>query len=61
MTRLAIQGEPGFAVSLADAPKTHGNRDLMPNYTLETLHALRAEFKPETALYCLMGADSFSD
>lgn len=59
MTRLAIQGEPGFAVSLADAPKTHGNRDLMPNYTLETLHALRAEFKPETALYCLMGADSF--
>ena len=31
----------------------------MPNYTLETLDALRAEFKPETALYCLMGADSF--
>ena len=24
MTRLAIKGEPGFAVSLADAPKTHG-------------------------------------
>ena len=59
MTRLAIKDEPGFAVSLADAPKTHGNRDLMPNYTLETLDGLRAEFKPETALYCLMGADSF--
>ncbi len=59
MTRLAIKDEPGFAVSLADAPKTSGNRDLMPNYTLETLDALRAEFKPETALYCLMGADSF--
>jgi len=43
MTRLAIKGEPGFAVSLADAPKTAGNRDLMPNYTLETLDALRAE------------------
>lgn len=59
MTRLAIKGEPGFAVSLADAPKTSGNRNLMPNYTFETLDALRAEFKPETALYCLMGADSF--
>ncbi len=59
MTRLAIQGEPGFAVSLADAPRTSGSRDLEPNYTLETLDGLRAEFKPETALYCLMGADSF--
>jgi nicotinate-nucleotide adenylyltransferase len=59
MTRLAIKGEPGFAISFADAPKTAGSRDLMPNYTLETLDGLRAEFKPETALYCLMGADSF--
>ncbi|MGA2906717.1 MAG: nicotinate (nicotinamide) nucleotide adenylyltransferase [Terracidiphilus sp.] len=59
MTRLAIKGEPGFAVSLADAPKTSGGRDLKPNFTLETLDGLRAEFKPETALYCLMGADSF--
>lgn len=59
MTRLAIQGEHGFAISLADAPKTSGNRDPIPNYTLETLDELRAEFKPETALYCLMGADSF--
>jgi len=59
MTRLAIKGEPGFAVSLADAPKTSGNRDLMPNYTLDALDGLRMEFKPETALYCLMGADSF--
>ena len=35
MTRLAIAGEPGFAVSLADAPKPSG----APNYTLETLLA----------------------
>jgi len=58
MTRLAIEGEPGFAVSLADAPKDAGKIS-EPNYTLETLDGLRAEFKPETALYCLMGADSF--
>ncbi len=61
MTRLAIKGEPGFAVSLADAPKTPSRRSppKTPNYTLETLDGLRAEFKPETALHCLMGADSF--
>jgi nicotinate-nucleotide adenylyltransferase len=55
MTRLAIAGEAGFAVSLADAPKPCG----APNYTLETLRALRAELPAEGALFCLMGADSF--
>jgi nicotinate-nucleotide adenylyltransferase len=59
MTRLAIEGEPGFAVSLADAPQSVGQDAARPNYTLETLQNLRAEFKPETALYCLMGADAF--
>src|SRR5271157_1284328 len=33
MTKLAIAGEPGFAVSLADEPAPSG----APNYTLETL------------------------
>ena len=39
MTRLAIEGETGFAISLADAPKANGE----PNFTLETLERLRAE------------------
>jgi nicotinate-nucleotide adenylyltransferase len=56
MTRQAIAGEPGFAVSLADAPKSSG----APNYTLETLLALRAELPPESTLFCLMGADAFA-
>ena len=56
MTRLAIAGEPGFAISLADAPKPSGT----PNYTLETLLGLRAELPPDGALFCLMGADSFA-
>jgi nicotinate-nucleotide adenylyltransferase len=56
MTRLAIAAEPGFALSLADAPKSLG----VPNYTLETLLALRAQLPPESALFCLMGADSFA-
>jgi nicotinate-nucleotide adenylyltransferase len=56
MTRLAIAAEPGFALSLADAPKSSG----LPNYTLETLLALRAQLPPPSALFCLMGADSFA-
>lgn len=56
MTRLAIAGEPAFAVSLADAPKPGGE----PNYTLETLVALRAGLPPESTLFCLMGADSLA-
>src|SRR5208283_3810372 len=39
MTKLAIAGEPGFAISLADAPKASG----VPNYTLETLENLQRE------------------
>jgi nicotinate-nucleotide adenylyltransferase len=55
MTRLAIAGEPGFAVSVADAPRPSG----APNFTLETLEGLRAGLEPDCRLYCLMGADSF--
>ena len=55
MTQLAVADEPGFAVSLADAPKPSG----APNFTLETLLRLRAELQPGGALFCLMGADSF--
>jgi nicotinate-nucleotide adenylyltransferase len=56
MTRLAIAGEPGFAVSLADTPKSSG----APNYTLETLVSLRAELPSGSTLFCLMGADAFA-
>lgn len=55
MTSLAIAGEPGFEVSLADAPTT----DHQPNYTIETLRTLRAALPPGGCLFCLMGADSF--
>lgn len=56
MTRLAIADEPGFALSLADAPQPSGE----PNYTLETLLTLRIGLPPEGELYCLMGTDSFA-
>jgi nicotinate-nucleotide adenylyltransferase len=55
MTRLAIAGEPGFEISLADAPNASGK----PNYSLETLERLRLDLGPACKLYFLMGADSF--
>jgi nicotinate-nucleotide adenylyltransferase len=55
MTALAISGEPGFEISLADAPTS----DQRPNYTLETLGTIRAGLPPGGSLFCLMGADSF--
>jgi len=63
MTRLAVAGEPGFEVSLADAPKPDDDRkaaaQTTPNYTIDTLKNLRTSLAPDSALYCLMGADSF--
>jgi nicotinate-nucleotide adenylyltransferase len=71
MTRLAIAGEPGFEVSLADAPKAApqpasgpaGDRksapETTPNYTIDTLERLRSSLPPDCRLFCLMGADSF--
>jgi nicotinate-nucleotide adenylyltransferase len=55
MTRLAVEGDLHFAVSLVDAPKPAGG----PNYTLDTLLQLTAEMAPGGSLFCLMGSDSF--
>lgn len=55
MTRLAIEGQPGLDVSLVDAP----HPDNRPNYTLDTIRALRASLEGENRIYFVMGADSF--
>ncbi|WP_109485862.1 nicotinate (nicotinamide) nucleotide adenylyltransferase [Occallatibacter savannae] len=54
MTELAISSLPNFAVSFADAPDPSGE----PNYSIDTLHRLQAQF-PSAQLFTLMGADSF--
>jgi nicotinate-nucleotide adenylyltransferase len=54
MTELAIQGLPQFSISFADAPDPSGE----PNYTIDTLHRLEAQF-PSAQLFNLVGADSF--
>ncbi|HZY62997.1 MAG TPA: nicotinate-nucleotide adenylyltransferase [Edaphobacter sp.] len=56
MTQLACAADTRFAPSLLDAPRADGQ----PNYTVDTLMALRAEF-PDAALFNLVGADSFLD
>jgi nicotinate-nucleotide adenylyltransferase len=58
MTRLAIVGHAGLELSLADAPGPSGSTP-SPNYTIDTLDRLRHDLPPGSALFCLMGADSF--
>jgi nicotinate-nucleotide adenylyltransferase len=53
MTELAIKGLRHFAISFADAPEPTGE----PNYTIDTLHRLEAQF-PMAQLFTLIGADS---
>src|SRR5579871_1826911 len=54
MTALACAADPRFAPSTLDAPRA----DDEPNYTVDTLEALRREM-PNAILFNLVGADSF--
>ncbi|MFP5236209.1 MAG: nicotinate (nicotinamide) nucleotide adenylyltransferase [Acidobacteriota bacterium] len=56
MVRLAIADEPGFAISMSDAPHADGR----PNYTVDTLRRLRGELPATGDLFCLLGADSLA-
>jgi nicotinate-nucleotide adenylyltransferase len=55
MIQIAIEGEQGFEISTLDAPVEGGK----PNFTAETLEKLKALLGANSALFCLMGADSF--
>ncbi len=55
MTRLAFAGEPAAEISLLDAPHPNNTR---PNYTIDTLSALRRQLDPADTLFCILGADS---
>lgn len=59
MMSLAIAGEPGFEVSLADAPRPAADGSSKPNYTVDTVKKLRNSLGPGATLFCLIGADSF--
>lgn len=53
MTRLAVEGLPGFEVDAAEVLAA------TPSYTVTTLRRLRAELGPDRPLVLLMGADAF--
>jgi nicotinate-nucleotide adenylyltransferase len=55
MTRLAVTGNPLFAVSTGEADRPG------PSYTAETLAQLRAELGPQAEFFFIMGADSLAD
>lgn len=57
MTRLAISGQAGFRLSLADAPQADGRA----NYTFDTLTRLKTELGDSCQLFCLIGADSLAN
>ena len=64
MTALATQADPRFIPSLLDAPHRDATDATRPNYTVETLGHLRASLATEpepTALFTLLGADSWLD
>jgi nicotinate-nucleotide adenylyltransferase len=50
----ACQEDPRFAVTSIDAPRSDGS----PNYTVDTLAALKSRY-PNDHLFNLVGADSF--
>jgi nicotinate-nucleotide adenylyltransferase len=55
MVRLAVEGNPGLAVSTAEVDRPG------PSYTAETLGELREQLGLETELFFIMGADSLAD
>ncbi|MHB1023018.1 MAG: nicotinate-nucleotide adenylyltransferase [Acidobacteriaceae bacterium] len=57
MVELVCQQDARFLASRLDAPRADGQ----PNYTVDTLTALRGSLAPEDQLFCLVGADSFHD
>ena len=55
MVRLAVEGNPGLAVSTAEVARPG------PSYTAETLAELHEQFGPQTELVFIMGGDSRAD
>jgi nicotinate-nucleotide adenylyltransferase len=55
MVRLSFAGEPSMEISRIDEARADGR----PNYTIDTVLALKRTLRVEDALFCLMGADSF--
>lgn len=54
MARLAFARQPGMEISLIDAPRADGS----PNYTIDTVAALRRQLDNSDEFFFILGADS---
>jgi nicotinate-nucleotide adenylyltransferase len=57
MVRLLCAGEPGLEASELESP-LHSSA---PNYTIDTLHRLRAQLNPADEIFVVVGIDAFLD
>lgn len=55
MVELLCDATPGIEASAIDAPRPDGS----PNYTIDTLHRLRAGLPPDAEVFLIIGADAF--
>ena len=55
MVRLAVEGNPGFEVSLVDLAREG------PSYSVDTVCDVRATLSPEAELYFILGYDALMD
>ncbi len=55
MVRLAVEGNPGFEVSLVDLEREG------PSYSVDTVCDVRASLLPEAELYFILGYDALMD
>lgn len=65
MLALATAAEKAFVPSLLEAPEERGTnrkgRIEKPNYTIDTVRALKQSFKKSDKLFLLIGMDAFAD
>src|ERR1700686_1990844 len=68
MTALATQGEKSFVPSLREAPgelhdkkSTRGSVASSPNYSIDTIRALKQSLNKSDRLFFLIGIDAFKD
>jgi nicotinate-nucleotide adenylyltransferase len=55
MVELLCEGADRIEASTIDGPQSNGK----PNYTIDTLHRLRAELPGDTEIFVIVGADAF--
>jgi len=57
MVALAVRGHQAFVPSLLEEPRPDGR----PNYSIETVSAIRSSMRARDRLYFILGIDSFLD